>query len=86
MQYASVQSLTAGDRWPMAETAAPAPPRFTVIKLTDAAAKRTDGRVFPADHGPFNGFLRDAFKTPLTRLTLEPAAEAAPPTPPSTPL
>lgn len=38
---------------------------------------------FPAR--PFNGFLRDAFKTPLTRLTPEPAPKS-PPTPPNAPL
>jgi len=35
--------------------------------------------------GSFNGFLRDAFKTPLTRLTPEPEPKS-PPTPPNAPL
>lgn len=69
-------SHAAGDARPMGAAAAPAPPRHMVII---AAAER----VFPA--GPFNGFLRDAFKTPLTRLTPEPAPKS-PPTPPNAPL
>lgn len=49
---------------------APAPPRRagTVIKLSQAAAAATAAeRVFPGRASGHDGFLRDAFKTPLTR-------------------